>query len=141
MTQTHCRHHSGLPLPYGKMDQSGDLSRLSADIPAKDKDLIKSICPKKGILNQLTQNIFFSIVNNLRSNGITYYSPEHESYLCALVLRGCASIELAVPITVGDVNGRVTLSCTGAEGSIQQFGYPPQEDQHGQSGSEADPES
>lgn len=134
------RHHAALPLPYGPMDANGAalLSRMSADIPAVDKNLIKGVCPKKGILNQLVQNIFHSLVTNLRNNGITYYSPAHESYLVALVIRGCTAIELAIPTPVGDESGRVTLSCAGVEGSVFIPGDAAQENQQREVGSETE---
>lgn len=118
------RHHSALPLPYGRMDQLGacKLSRLSADIPAKDKNLIKGVCPKRGILNQITQNFFDSICQNLRNNGITYYSPEHEQYLVELVNRGCTTIKLAVKALDGHVHGGTPQPCSGIEGSEQLSG-------------------
>ena len=84
-----------LPLPYLHLDSVRDLSRLSADISVQDKNLIKHVCPKKGILNQITQNLFASIAKHLRQNGITYYSPEHEAYLVRLISRGCSTIESA----------------------------------------------
>jgi len=114
------RHHAALPLPYGPMDAKGAalLSRTSADIPAKDKNLIKSICPKSGILNQIVQNVFFSITNNLRKNGITYYSPDHEQYLVDLLLRGCTAIESSEPTFVGNVYRGIEGTCAGATGSV-----------------------
>jgi hypothetical protein len=134
-------HHNKLPLLYGKMDQSGNFSRLSADIPAKDKNLIKSVCPKQGILNQLTQNLFHAITTNLRINGITYYSPEHEDYFIALILRGCTAIESAVPTSCQHVNGRITLSCAGVAGGIQQLNHPSQDDHNGEGSGETDKNS
>lgn len=112
------KHHQSLPLLYGKMDPGGKLSRLSADIPQENKNLIKSVCPKQGILNQLTQNIFHAITNNLRKNGITYYSPSHEDYFIALIRFGCTAIESAVPTPDQHDNGRITLTCAGTAGSI-----------------------
>lgn len=74
-----------LPRPYSTSDRLRELSRLSADIPYTDKNLIKSVCPKKGVLNQVTQCFFSAICENLREQQITYYSPEHESYLIDLI--------------------------------------------------------
>lgn len=130
------RFHTALPLPHGPMSQNGDLSRLSADIPARDKNLIKGVCPKRGILNQLTQNLFLAITNNLRKNGITYYSPDHEQYFIALILRGCSAIELAEPTTGRDVDGGASLTCARAERSLIILAHASQEGQPRQSGSE-----
>jgi hypothetical protein len=91
------RHHQNLPLPYDHLDVVRDLSRLSADISYSDKALIKGVCPKKGILNQITQNFFASLCHNLRKNGLTHYSPHNEQQFIELVARGCTAIESIVP--------------------------------------------
>jgi hypothetical protein len=118
------------------MDQKGAciLSRLSADLPAEDKNLIKGICPKKGILNQLTQNLFHAIVTNLRANGVTYYSPEHEQYLVDLILRGCTAIKSHQPTFIGYVNRGTPGTHTGTAGSIEQHSHPQETHQSGESG-------
>ena len=119
MTQPYSRppyHHQDLPIPYDHCDRDRELSRLSADIPYEDKNLIRGICPKQGILNQLTQNIFASICKNLRKHGITYYAPDHERYFIQLILRGCTAIELAEPAPFGHVHGGITCACATAKG-------------------------
>lgn len=110
-------HHQDLPLPYDHLDRDRDLSRLSADISYTDKALIRGICPKQGILNQLTQCFFNAICNNLRKNGHTYYAPDHERYFIQLILRGCTAIELAQPAPFGHVHGGITCACATAPGS------------------------
>lgn len=115
-------HHQDLPLPYDHLNRDRDLSRLSADISYVDKELIRGICPKQGILNQLTQVIFSSICTNLRNNGITYYSPDHERYFIQLLLRGCAAIELAKPAPFGYVDGGITCACAGLAGGQLECG-------------------
>jgi len=104
-------HHQDLPIPYDSCDRDRELSRLSADIPYPDKQLIRGICPKQGILNQLTQNFFHALCTNLRKNGITYYSPDHERYFIQLILRGCTAVKLAKPAPFGYVDGGITCAC------------------------------
>lgn len=114
--------HQSLPQPYSSLDPDRDLSNLSALISYADKNLIKSICPKKGILNQITQNFFSSLTNQLRKHGITYYSPEHERFFVDLVTRGCAAFEPAGETSARYVLGRIASAHTGTPGSLQQPG-------------------
>lgn len=86
-------YHQALPRPYSDPKFERDLSNCTAWVPKRDKDLIRHVCPKRGILNQLVQNLFASIVTNLRDQNITYYSPQNEQYLIRVILRGCTAIE------------------------------------------------
>lgn len=117
-----------LPTPYESADPIRELSRLSADIPFADKDLIKHICPKKGILNLLTQNFFHAICQNLRKNNITYYSPDNEHYLTQLILRGCATIESTEQATYRNVSRRIEGTHTDPTGDEQQLGQSEEAD-------------
>lgn len=126
----------GLPRPYDHLDEVRDLSRLSADIPAVDKDLIKHICPKRGILNQITQNIFHSLCENLRKQNITYYSPENEQYLIDTILRGCTAIESAEQATPRNVHRRVEGSNAAVAGGQQQCRDSQEASDHHESGSQ-----
>ena len=131
------RHHQNLPLPYQHLDQNRDLSRLSADIPYEDKNLIKGICPKKGILNQLTQNLFASICHNLRKNGLTHYSPDNEQQFIALIVRGCSFIESIEP-RPGQYGLRPTPQpCAKSPGCDFEHRYLEESVDRGQSGEQA----
>jgi hypothetical protein len=81
--------HQDLDQPYRPLYINFDrnMSRLSADISYEDKNLIKLVCPKRGILNQITQLFFSSICNELKQNGITHYSPDNEQRFVELILR------------------------------------------------------
>lgn len=81
--------HQDLDQPYRPLyiDFDRQMSRLSADISYEDKHLIKMVCPKKGILNQITQLFFESICRELKQNGITHYSPANERKFIELIRR------------------------------------------------------
>lgn len=85
-------YHQDLALPYQPLylDFDKHMSRLSADIPYADKDLIKLVCPKRGILNQLTQLFFSSVCEEMKQSGLTYYSPENEQAFIAIIRRRTA---------------------------------------------------
>jgi len=81
--------HQDLDRPYQPLylDFDHNMSRLSADISYADKKLIKMVCPKKGILNQITQLFFESICRELREHNITHYSPQNEQHFIQLIKR------------------------------------------------------
>jgi len=83
MSSTH--FHQLLPQPYRELDQIKELSRLSADIPYSDKELIKLVCPKKGILMQITQVFFHRLCEEMRLNNLTHYTPQNEQHFIAIV--------------------------------------------------------
>lgn len=94
-------YHQSLPQPYAGLNQDRDLSRLSADIPYADKELIKSVCPKKGVLMQMTQVFFHTIVTEMKRLNLTHYTPENENEFIAIIVgitqyqhRGLAAPEL-----------------------------------------------
>ena len=134
-------HHQDLPIPYDSCNRDRELSRLSADIPYRDKQLIRGICPKQGILNQLTQNFFHALCSNLRNNGITYYAPDHERYFIQLILRGCTAVELAKPAPFGNVHGGITCACATIAGGLLEHSDPETLADQGESGSQTSGES
>lgn len=79
-------YHQALPQPYSGLNQDRDLSRLSADIPYADKELIKVVCPKKGVLMQMTQVFFHTIVSEMKRLNITHYTPENENEFIAIIV-------------------------------------------------------
>ncbi len=85
MTAHYAYWTDALPRPYADKDKTRELSRLSADIPYSDKNLISSVCPKRGILNQITQVFFAALCANLRTHNIHHYEPEYESYFVQLI--------------------------------------------------------
>lgn len=83
MSSTH--FHQLLPQPYRELDQIRELSRLSADIPYSDKELIKLVCPKKGILMQITQVFFHRLCEEMRHQKLTHYTPENERQFITII--------------------------------------------------------
>lgn len=131
------RHHQHLPLPYAHLDPVRDLSRLSADISYADKALIKNICPKRGILNQIAQNVYSSICNNLRNHGITHYSPQHELQFIELVTRGCTALESFQPRPWEYGLRPVTGAHPTLAGRYLEFRYPEEPTHRGEGGEES----
>lgn len=85
-----------LPDPYRhltKEQKELQLSRLSADISYEDKELLKLVFPLKGILNRLTQVFFHSLVEELKQNGITHYTPTNADLVCRIIARRCTPVE------------------------------------------------
>jgi hypothetical protein len=88
-------HHSVdhiLPNPYEGLNAEQRavlLSRLSADISYEDKTYLKRIFPARGLFNRITQIFIHSIVEELKQNGITTYTPENADTARRIIARRC----------------------------------------------------
>lgn len=78
-------YHQLLDLPYRNFDPVRGLSRLSSDVSYEDKALIKDVCPKKGVIMQITQIFIARLCNQLRSENITSYTPANEQRFIDIV--------------------------------------------------------
>ena len=78
-----------LPCPYRHLNKDLHLSRLSADVSYADKEFLHRIFPARGLFNRMTQIFFNSLVNELKANGITTYSPENADELARIIARRC----------------------------------------------------
>lgn len=121
-------YHQALPQPYEHLHQVRELSRLSADVSYVDIGLIKSICPKKGIINQLTQIFISTLANKLREENITCYTPKNESRLIELITSvsdfgRCPVVEPIGQTSPRDDGSGTPDTCSNSSGSlVEQFG-------------------
>lgn len=79
--------------------REANLSRLSADISYEDKEFLRRLYPARGLFNRLTQIFFHSLIEELKQNGITTYTPENADAVARIIARRCTP-----PATVGSTD-------------------------------------
>jgi hypothetical protein len=80
---------SGLMNPYAGQPVV-NLQTMSALIEPHDLNILKSVSPSKGILQNTVRMYIYALARELEDEGITFYSKENEQRLHDIVRRRTA---------------------------------------------------
>ena len=107
----------GSPInPY--LDEDNKI-RLSADVAIAHRRQIGSVIPDRGIISDSITAFIYSIVHDIESLNLNYYSPDNEAKLRSLIARR-TSLDLNTKTNGGNVTRTTKKSPTGAKRSVSK---------------------
>lgn len=82
--------HEYIKNPYADTEEPDELVRVSAMIPRSELALIKSVHPTRGVVQAIINSMFFALIEDMKNNNISYYTPDNERFLIENVRRRTA---------------------------------------------------
>lgn len=75
--------------PFEGVTQENGGARATAVLPAEDLMYLKSLDPKRGLVQTVLNMILHDIIEQLKHENINYYSPENADRLAEIVRSRC----------------------------------------------------